>query len=240
MKHQRGVALLLVLWVLALLSVLLAGLAGWVQLENRQALWQRQHTQALMAAEAGLSLAVMGLSDPAQRRQWVADGRVQGLSFDTAQLRVSVRSERGKLDLNAASADDFGRLLQGCGAPKALAQALGQALDQRRGNGQAPLRMVEEVRQLPGLSQPLYRCVEPQVTLWSGLERPDPGFATRLLKRLLSLPNATAMGADPGQIVSVRSVATLPNGAGATLRVTLLLNPSTEGARPYRVLHWQE
>jgi len=33
MRRQRGAALLLVLWVLALLSVLLGGLAGWVQLE---------------------------------------------------------------------------------------------------------------------------------------------------------------------------------------------------------------
>ena len=38
MKRQRGAALLLVLWVLALLSVLLGGLAGWVQLQSRQAL----------------------------------------------------------------------------------------------------------------------------------------------------------------------------------------------------------
>ena len=37
MKHQRGVALLLALWVLALLSVMLGGLAGWVQLQSRQA-----------------------------------------------------------------------------------------------------------------------------------------------------------------------------------------------------------
>lgn len=44
MRRQRGAALLLVLWVLALLSVLLGGLAGWVQLESRQALWLRQHT----------------------------------------------------------------------------------------------------------------------------------------------------------------------------------------------------
>lgn len=32
---QRGIALLVVLWVMALLSLLLGSLAGWVQLENR-------------------------------------------------------------------------------------------------------------------------------------------------------------------------------------------------------------
>ena len=52
MKHQRGVALLLVLWVLAMLSVMLSGLAGWVQLQSRQSAWNRQHAQAQLAAEA--------------------------------------------------------------------------------------------------------------------------------------------------------------------------------------------
>ena len=64
-KRQQGVALLVVLWVLAVLSLLLGGLAGWVQLESRQALWLRQNTHALLAAEGGLNMAVQGLLDPA-------------------------------------------------------------------------------------------------------------------------------------------------------------------------------
>lgn len=68
MRRQRGAALLLVLWVLALLSVLLGGLAGWVQLESRQALWHRQHTQTVLAAQAGVALAMAD-------RHWIADGR---------------------------------------------------------------------------------------------------------------------------------------------------------------------
>ena len=74
MKRQRGVALLLVVWVLALLSTLLAGLVGWVHLQNRQALWQRQQTQTLLAAEAGIGLAVMAQLDRDPQRRWNADG----------------------------------------------------------------------------------------------------------------------------------------------------------------------
>src|SRR5471030_1710899 len=90
MKRQRGAALLLVLWALALLSVLLGGLAGWVQLQSRQALWLRQHTQTVLAAEAGIALVMAD-------RRWIADGRDIELTFDDAQLHVSLRSERGKL-----------------------------------------------------------------------------------------------------------------------------------------------
>jgi general secretion pathway protein K len=236
MTQQKGVALLLVLWVLALLSILLGGLAGWVQLESRQALWQRQHTEALLAAEAGVNLAVVSLTDPAQQRAWAADGRPHEVPFERARVQVSVISERGKLDLNAASTDDVARLLQACGGARGLAAAL----DQRRGNGQPPLRVVEELRQLPGMTQAVFACAAPQVTLWSGQDRPDPAFAAPRLRQVLGLPNLNITGGDPGPILTLTSVAQLPGGFSAPLVVTLLLNPSTEGARPYRVLHWQE
>ncbi|MGC1329970.1 type II secretion system minor pseudopilin GspK, partial [Pseudomonas sp.] len=202
MNQQKGVALLLVLWVLALLSILLAGLAGWVQLESRQALWQRQHTEALLAAEAGVNLAVVSLTDPAQKRAWAADGGPHALAFERARVQVSVVSERGKLDLNAASAEDFARLVQACGGA-ARARGLAEALDQRRGNGQPPLRVIEELRQLPGMNQALFACTAPQVTLWSGQERPDPAFTSPWLRRVFALPNLNITGGDPGPILTL-------------------------------------
>lgn len=239
MKRERGVALLVVLWVLALLSVLLASLAGWVRLETRQALWQRQHTQALLAAEAGVSLAVVGLLDRQPARQWRADGRARALAFDDSTLHVSVFSERGKLDLNSAASADFARLLRAVGASAAQGDALAQSLDQRRGGGRAPLRLLEEVRVLPGMTQRLYTALAPEVTLWSGLDRPDAAFASPLLKRALALPESSLQGAEPGPILTVHSEARLADGAVATLRITLLLTASKEGTRPYRVLRWQ-
>ncbi|KEZ65829.1 general secretion pathway protein GspK, partial [Pseudomonas syringae pv. syringae FF5] len=80
-----------------------------MQLESRQSLWLRQNTQALMAAEAGMNMAVQGLLDPEQRKRWIADGRVVSLRMDDTQLLVSIRSERGKLDLNSAPVADISR-----------------------------------------------------------------------------------------------------------------------------------
>ncbi|MCD5995508.1 general secretion pathway protein GspK [Pseudomonas sp. CDFA 602] len=238
--RQQGVALLLVLWVLALLSLLLGGMAGWVQLESRQALWLRQHTQALLAAEGGLNMAVQGLLDPAQRKRWVADGRSVALRLDDTQLLVSVRSERGKLDLNSAAAADVARLLQACGATKGLASNIAQALEAQRDDGQSPLRVIEEVRQLPGMNQALYAQMLPEVTLWSGLDRPDAAYASALLRRALNLPNQSAVGADPGEVLTIDSRAERPGGVTALLQTTVLLSPSEGGAQPYRVLRWQE
>lgn len=239
MKRQKGVALLLVLWALALVSLLLVGLAGWVQLESRQGLWQRKHTQALLAAEAGMNMAVQALLDQAQHPRWIADGRGIPLRFENAQLIVAVASERGKLDLNAAMVDDVVRIAQACGAKSDQAAQLAKALQARRGGGR-PLRVLEELRQLPGMTQILYSCLLAQVTLWSGLARPEPAFATPLLRRSLNVPNQAAAGGDAGDVVSIDSQAQLPGGFSAQLQVIVLLDPSEGNAQPYRVLRWQE
>lgn len=233
MRRQRGAALLLVLWVLALLSVLLGGLAGWVQLESRQALWHRQHTQTVLAAQAGVALAMAD-------RHWIADGRERLLTFDDAQLHVSLRSERGKLYLVNAEAHDLTRLALACGASPAQATQLAKALDARRKQGLAPFRVLEEVRQLPGMSQALYRQLLPELTLWSDLDRPAPAFASALMRQALNLPQQSAQGADPGEVLVVDSRAQRPGGYEARLQVTVLLSPTEDGAQPYRVLRWQE
>lgn len=240
MNRQRGVALLLVLWVLALLASLLAGLLGWVHLQNRQALWQRQHTQAVLAAEAGIGMAVLAQLQRDPQRHWAADGQPHALRFEDAQLAVSLRSEQGKLDLNAAPVEQVARLLRACGATAGQLAQLTHALNQRRGASQSPLRRVEELRELPGMSQPVYQRAVPFVTLWSGMASPEPGLAEPWLQQALNLPRSRATGRDAGPIITLQSRATLPGGYATTLSVTLLINPSKEGARPYRVLRWQE
>lgn len=240
MSKQRGVALLLVLWVLALLGTLLAGLTGWVHLQNRQALWQRQHTQAVLAAEAGVGMAVLAQLDRDPQRRWKADGQPHPLRFDEVALQVSLSSEAGKLDVNAAPVASFARLVQACGGSARQAGQLAQTLERRRGGHSAPLRVIEEVRELPGMDQALYRCTSAHLTMWSGLPAPDSRLASPWLRRALNLAQSTGTADDAGPVLTVQSQATLPGGFTTTLSVTLLLNPLKEGVRPYRVLRWQE
>lgn len=243
MTRQRGVALLVVLWVLALLSLLLAALAATVQLQLRQAQWSGAQTQALFAAEAGIEQAVIALQARDPKARWAADGQPHAGRLGEAEQVVKVRSERGKLDLNAAPLTAVRRLMVGLGASLDASERIAQALQQQR-NGPTPLRTLEEFRQLPGMSFELYRQVVPLVTVWSGEAQPDPSLAPPGLNRALGLPAAhaadPALGAEAGQIFTLDSEARLPDGGHAELRVTLMLTSGKEGARPYRVLRWQE
>ena len=100
--------------------------------------------------------------------------------------------------------------------------------------------IMEEVRQLPGMTQTLYSQLLPEITLWSDLDRPDPAFASPLMRKALNLPRQNAEGADPGEVLVVDSRAERPGGYQARLQVTVLLSPSEDSAQPYRVLRWQE
>lgn len=237
MKTQRGVALVLALWVIALASILLGDLAVSVQLQRRQALWQRNQTQATLAAEAGVNLAVAGLQREGAQR-WQADGQLHTTQFAGAELGISVLSERGKLDLNAAPAGDLGKLWRACGATEQSAQTITTALEHRR--NEVPLRMLEELRALPGVTFSLYQCAQAEVTVWSGNAQPDATLASPRLAQALGLPRTRGLTLDAGQIVTVTSSATLQNGFSSHLNVTLVLLPGPEGAKPYRVVRWQE
>lgn len=238
MRSQRGMALLLVLWAQALLTILLGALVVDVRQQMRLAAWQRDQIKASLAAEAGLSLAVQGLSDPATRGRWLADGREQAVVFDGARLQISVRSERGKLDLNTAQAQDFARLLAVLGASGAQARTLAQALQLRRAEDQPPLRVLEELRDLPAMDAALYRAALDELTVWSGLESPDPAFATPALKRALNLPQVRPEGAEPGQALGIRVRVWLANGFATELDTTVVLTSATRGARPFRVVRY--
>lgn len=239
-KSQRGAALLLVLWALAILSLLLDVLSSSVQLELRQAHWHRLHTQAVLAAQAGVNLAVQALLEKSSLPHWIADGRTVPLQFNGSQVFVAVTSERGKLDLNMATLEDVESLVKACGASPELAAKLSQALKAKYGSGKSAPQVLEELRQIPGMNQFVYSRLLPEVTLWSRLPRPEPAFVSTAMRRALHIYKQTAIGVDPGSIVSIDSRVQLLDGFSVKLYTIVSLTPSESGARPYRVLSWHE
>ncbi|CAG8871114.1 hypothetical protein PS627_04294 [Pseudomonas fluorescens] len=231
--------MLLVIGLLALLTLMLSGLVGAVRQELRLGQWQREHTRAQWAAEAGLALAIRGLREPVPARRWIADGRLQALEFDGAALRIRVRSERGKLDLNVVTAADFARVALGLGASAGQARQLAAALSAERGDDRPPLRALEEIRSWPGMTSALYARMLPEVTLWSGLASPDPAFASATLRHALGLPRLAAEGSDPGPVLTIQSLAIRPHGFSAQIHGTVLLSIE-QGPRPFRVLRYSE
>jgi general secretion pathway protein K len=208
-RRQRGIALLVVLWVLALLSALLVGFAGDTRTELLVArnLYENAHARAL--ADAGVSLGVVGVLDPSPESQFPADGTPRRFQYGDGTIRVRVQDEAGKIDLNAAQPELLANLMRTLGVADADAAAVSQSISKWRQEhlstgpqdgrnlvpapGRLPgaaFEAVEQLRVVPGVTRALYDLLFPFITVYSGLPDVDPLTASEPVLR--SLPGVNA------------------------------------------------
>ncbi len=100
-NSQHGIALVLVLWVLLLLTIITGSFALMARMDRLEANALLSGTQARLSAEAAINLAVLALRDPEDETRMRADGRLYQQEIDGVLLEVSAIDERGKLDINA-------------------------------------------------------------------------------------------------------------------------------------------
>ncbi len=251
MTHPRGAALLLVMWLILLLSGLVAGYAMAARIESLQGNGLARSVAARQAARAGIEIAVSRLvqADPALR--WHADGGSNAVEFDGARIEVEVRDETGKIDLNAAAPDLLAGLFRGLGEPQGAATRLSGAIVDWRdddtltqpaggaedadyasaglawGAKDAPFETVAEVEQVLGMHPGLFAAAAPHLTVYSGSAIPNANFADGAVlaamgaERPEPLPGAALDGGSGSGTYSIRSRARLPDGRSAQLTVIL-------------------
>ena len=211
-RAQRGIAFVIVLWVLALLAVLLGSFALLARTENLQARHLFDSTRALYAAEAGLNRATYELMQPNPETRWLPDGRVYAFTFDDAAIEVRITDESGKIDINAADVATLDQMFQSLGIdPLDSARLADAILDWRDpddlvmpngaedpdyeaaglayGAADAPFTTVTELQQVLGMTYELFQQVEPGITVYTGQGQPNASFAP--LEALRSLPGMT-------------------------------------------------
>lgn len=210
-KRSAGAALMLVLWLLLLVSGLIAAFALSARTEGVQASALRQSVQARYAAEAGIEVAALHLlaSDPLQR--WAADGRPHAFEVEGQTVEVRVQDESGKFDLNLVSTQQFSRLLQVLGVEAMRADGVAAAVQDWRDNDDLltlggaedgeyadagrpygakdqPFTTVAELQQVLGMDFELFRQVAPFVTVYTGEAQPRLFAAAPEVLQAMSLP----------------------------------------------------
>lgn len=217
-KGQRGVALVLVVWV----ATLLLAIAGSFLYSTRTDAGAMRNAALLARAEAialgAVARALLEVQKPAGLpgvwrrgpvpRQWL---------FEGAKVRVTLTDESAKLDINSANDALLRSLLRSTGMdPDESARVLDAILDWRdadslrRPNGaeereyaeaglawrpaNQPFQAVEELRLVLGLSPTAYQHIAPMSTVYSRLPGINPHQASRDV--LLLLPNVTEESVD--------------------------------------------
>lgn len=216
----RGAALLLVLWLVALLTALVGAFALLARTEGLQGRAVVGGAVGGSAARAGMELALVRVASADPRYQWRPDGRRYPWRFGDAEVTVRIIDEDGKVDLNQSDAPLLTALAQAVGLPRERAERIAAAildwrdpdpLTQPAGGAEDPdyasaelpygakdaeFESVGELLHVLGVTAEDYALLAPHVTVYTGRARPEPAYA--------SAPVLTAMGMDGEGIVRQR------------------------------------
>jgi general secretion pathway protein K len=230
-RREEGVALILVLWVVALLAIFAVSFVHGADTQTKIVRNDYDLARARVLADTGVSLAILDIlyQLPEARR---LDGSMRELTYEDATIRVRLQNEAGKIDLNHAPAEVLASLLRTSGSDAEAAAGLAAAVDdwkRRRLSGWnqlgdrtatigvvRPFLALEELREVPGVTQEIYDRVSPFLTILSESDRVDPLSAPREV--LMSLPGADAreveayvaaraeIGPDPARLPGLDSI----------------------------------
>lgn len=200
---QRGAALIIVLWVALLLAVVMAGAMAAARIEARIAAARIERFKAVEAARAGLEhaaylIAVDGAPDN-------GDWSKMSLSLDGYDVAVGPSVESDKLDLNLASESVLAGLFRFLNMRDEDAAALAARIadwrdadDLSRPNGaeardyagktgaaigDRPFNAVSELKEVLGVSDTLFDCAEPALTVFGDGDAPSPALLEQLYRR---------------------------------------------------------
>jgi general secretion pathway protein K len=243
---QRGIALLAVLWVVAILALVAAVFMRETRTEIALTRNLAEEAKAEALAEAGVNRAMLVLLGLDETLPWRVDGTAFAFDYDGGTVRVSLQDEGGKIDLNRAGDAVLQGLFASVGVGQDAAQHLVDAIaDFRDADGlrhlngaedtdyaraglpydakDAPFAATEELRQVFGMTPELYARVAPYVTVYS--PRRDVNLATAPAAVLRALPYLSA-----DRVRAILEQRTADAGSGRRFRViavTVLVEATT-------------
>lgn len=230
--RPQGAALVVVLWLLALLTVAAGALSREARTEARLARNLLEDAQARHAAAGAIRLTLLALASDPARRASLGTGAAEPVPVAGVAVQVAVFDEAGKIDLNAAPPELLAGLLRAAEVPEAAAARLADAIadwrdaddlhrlhgaedpDYRRagkpyGARDAPFESVDEVQLVLGMSAELYRRIAPALTVHGRQRGLNPTVAPALA--LAAVP-----GMSPAQVDAYLALRAEQRGASRT------------------------
>jgi general secretion pathway protein K len=208
----------LVLWVSILLTVIASSFIVERRAETLIVRNSVSMARAASAADAGIQRALLdAFRNDTSPDLWRRDGQSHDWSFDGVPVRVEMRDESAKIDVNTASDALLRGLFLSVGVPEEeVTKLLDAILDWRdpdsliRANGaeegdyraagltykpaNAPFLAIEEIQLVLGMRPDIYRRIAPMITVYSRQTGVNALYATRDV--LLAIPGVTPGIAD--------------------------------------------
>lgn len=217
--RARGAALVLVLWLVALLAAIIGAFALSARVEYMQGRGTADLGGGQEIAHAGIDYALSRMRPTPTQPAWRADGRRYRWQFDGRTVELRIIDESGKVDLNQAERPLLEGLLRAVEVEPARATRLAGAIIDWRdaddllqpgggaetadylaaghpyGAKNARFDSIAELQRLLGMDAALYAKLAPLVTVY-GIGRLDMRFAPA--------PVLVAMGLDADLVMAQR------------------------------------
>ena len=208
--QRRGIALVAVLWVLALIAILAAGFRAQTTTATRMAGAALDQSRARALADGAVQTAIARLVEQIylgrgdSQRTLPVDGTPVTLALPDGRVSLAIMDTGGLIDINAAEPPLLAGLLMRLGVPAGKAAVLAarivdfRDLDDRPlpggaedpdyaaaglpfGAKDSPFDSVDELPQVLGISFALAARMKPYVTVMNGLPQIDPLVAPPLV-----------------------------------------------------------
>ena len=264
---QRGIALVVVLWLVVLMTVIGASHARNMRIETSLAFNHVGTARARALAEAGINRAIMELFVSDTTTRWPLDGTARQIQLDSGSVNIAIRDASGLLDLNKADAVQLEAVLKAAGAEEALSQELADAIldwrdkDQLRrlhgaedsdyrhaglawGARDGLFASVDELRYVLGMTHELFERLAPYLTVHSARSDVNLKYAPAWLFSVLTNterePTETPLVDDTQPAGPFHITAWATSNRGARASVEAVLRIAGTGEDPYTILSWHE
>jgi len=267
-RRQDGMALIVVLWLVVLLSIMAAGHSKNVHTDTTLAARQLQSAKARALAEAGINHVILEMLAADSDRKLPVDGSLFTVRVGDDDVTIAIRDATGFVDLNTAQPELIEAALEACGIGETARRDLVDAIldwrdkdDLRRLHGfedddyiaagvawtprDGAFGAVDELKYLPGMSQARYDCLAPVVTVHSGKGGVNLEYASPALITALTGEEVPAAEADDDRAGGPRNgtfhIYASASGSAATVAaIEAVVRISRTSKAPFTIVDWRE
>ena len=232
-RSQRGMALVIVLWMVVLLGVIATSHARNARSQTLLAAHHRDMAEMRAAAEAGINITVLEMIS-GTRQSPEPDGTAFSFEFESQEIVVAVRKASGLVDLNRAPEELLMAPLRICRLDEVRSKDIASAIldwrddDQqtRIGGAEDPeyeaagypwtakddrFDSLDELRYIPGVNQADFECLQSLITIHSGSSTVDLEYAPPALVEQLA-GQTLGFDAAANNAAASRRGSTYPSG----------------------------
>ena len=253
--RESGAALVLVLWFTLIISLIAAAVAGTGQSDARIAINLVQAAKAEALADGGLQMALAALARSETNDPWPIDGTPREVRLEDAVIRIEIRDEGQKLNLNSAGQEDLATIFVALGRTPDEARSMAEIVILKRGadlvevaradlGGQrAPLQsgrflVLGDIQGVAGVSDAEYRILRNLLSIYSppntrrleqSAERRGSPIGSGQQTRVQPRSRSRIYG------ISVR----VEHLSGAVAEVYAVVSRAGNQPSGFRILHWE-